>query len=144
MTCFTSATTSYGLRTALISSLLIAAACSACDGERECIEHQRTIERGVYGEAVYITPEGEYEPLYNVLLKVNEFGSLLEFEVRTNENGFYEVELPVGQTSTSHAICTEFAAAPCHSFASTGLVRLDLVIFEGLVFWDDTRLGECP
>src|SRR5688500_12315990 len=64
VTCFTSATTSFGSRTALISSLLIAA---ACGGERECIEHQRTIERGVYGEAVYITPEGEYTPLYNVL-----------------------------------------------------------------------------
>jgi hypothetical protein len=141
VTCFTSATTSFGLHTALISSLLLFAA--SCSGQgHPCIEHQRTIDRGVYGEAVYITPENQYTPLYNVPIKINGFGSQLTIETRTNEDGLYEFELADTMT---YSICAEFATSPCQTFSAASLlVRMDLVVYEGLIYWDDARYGECP
>ena len=139
MTSFTSATTSFGSRTALISLLALA---SACSDDHPCIEYERTIDHGIYGEVVYKTFEGGHTPLYDVVIHLQHLTQPWTAETRSNEDGLYQVELLDG--TASYSICADFAGAACQTITSTTLIRLDLVVEEGQVFWDETNYGECP
>lgn len=140
MTCFTSATTSCGLRTALISLLL-----AACTGQgHRCIEHERTIEHGIYGEVVYRQLEGGDTPLYQVPVALTQTDRQAMTETETNEDGLYEFALPSNMQPQSFTLSSTFANAPTHEVQLTDLARRDLVVEEGQVFWDEQRLGECP
>jgi hypothetical protein len=143
VTSFTSATTSFGSRTALISLLALA----ACSGQgHPCIEYERTIQHGVYGQAVYQQFDKPDTPLYDVKITISGgasgSGAPVLDETRSNEDGLYELELP--SDTTFYSLCSEFAAVGCFNVQVTSLVRLDLVVLEGQSFWDGSNFGECP
>jgi hypothetical protein len=138
VTCFTSAITSFGLRTALISLV------AACTGQgHRCIEHERTIEHGIYGEVAYRTLDGGDTPLYQVQMSLTDVGGAATRTTETNEDGLYEFALP-NVVDTSFTLASTFANAPTRSVTVTDLARRDLVIEEGQIFWDENKLGECP
>jgi hypothetical protein len=145
VTSFTSATTSCGLRTGLIS--LVALLLGACSGQgHPCVEYERTITHGIYGQAVYKQFQKPDTPLYDVKVTLSGSGggsgAPIATEARTNEDGLYEIETPPG--TSYYQLCSDFAAVGCFNSTVTSLVRLDLVIDEGQVYWDGSNFGECP
>jgi hypothetical protein len=138
VTSFTSAITSSGLRTALISLLAL----GACSDELACPETERTIDHGVYGQVVYKQFDGPDTPFYDVLVTVTEFGAPPTLRTRSNAEGFYELALPSG--AGSYMICTTFAASPCSSFTVETIVRMDLVVAEETaVYWESNDFPDC-
>jgi hypothetical protein len=139
--CFTSATTSFGSHTGLIS-LVAVALLGACSGQgHPCIEYERTIEHGIYGEAVYKEFQKSDTPLYNVKFTLTAFGNPAFYEARSNEDGLYELELPTG--TAGYSICADLAMVGCTNVTVSSLLRMDLVVSEGQVFWDAANFGEC-
>ena len=135
---FTSATTSFGLPTALISLLL-----AACSNEPPCIEYERTIDHGIYGQVVYKTfMEGD-TPLYDVLLTVNRLDAAMTARTRSSENGLFQFELPDG--SGIYTVCSDFGTVGCTTnITFTTVFRVDLVAEEQTsVYWDDNNFGDC-
>ena len=136
MTSFTSATTSCGLHTALISLLAL----GACSDELACPEAVRTIDQGVYGQVVYKQFEGPDTPFYDVQINVTEFGSPPTFRTSSDREGFYELSLPSG----SYMICTTFGPSPCSSFNVQSIIRMDLVVAEETaVYWESNDFPDC-
>ena len=115
---------------------------AACGGDPPCPETEKTVEHGVYGEVAYKTLAGDHTVLYNVELSLMAVGSQTYINTRSNEDGFYEFEVPAG--TGGYSLCSTFANAGCWSFTITTFVRLDLVVEEGQVFWDEAAFGECP
>jgi hypothetical protein len=135
---FTSATTSFGLRTALISL----AALGACSDELACPEVERTIDHGVYGQVVYKQYQGPDTPFYDVLITTLLLNSAdaITRRTRSDKDGFYEIALPDGE----YMICTDFAASPCSSFIVDTIVRRDLVVAEETaVYWESNDFPDC-
>ena len=140
---FTSATTSCDLPIALISLLLVC----ACTGQgHPCIEHERTIEHGIYGEAVYRTLDHGDTPLYQVQVSLTDDGGHATAVTETNEDGLYEFPFPnITDATVRFTLATStFTNAPTNFVMLNNLVRRDLVIEEGQLFWDESALGECP
>ena len=139
MTCFTSATTSFGSPTALISLVALLAACGS--NEASCPEYERTIDRGVYGQAVYKTFQQPDVPLYDIAITASEYSVPVMYRTRSNEEGFYEIELPGTGT---YSVCSDFVNVGCHTFGVTTVTRIDLVAEDSAsVFWNETDFGEC-
>ena len=140
MTSFTSATTSCGLPTALISLLAL----GACSDELACPETERTIDHGVYGQVVYRPFQGPDTPLYDVVIAVARLntGDPVSLRTRSNKAGFYELALPAGMGT--YMICTTFGPAPCTTFDVSSIIRTDLVVAEETaVYWELNDFPDC-
>jgi hypothetical protein len=135
VTSFTSATTSCGSRTALISLLALA----ACSDELACPEVERTIDHGVYGQVVYKQFDGPDTPFYDVLITVTS-ANPPALRTRSDRGGFFELALPSG----TYMICTDFAASPCTNFTVETTFRMDLVVAEETaVYWESNDFPDC-
>ena len=121
---------------------------TACSGQgHPCIENERTIDHGVYGQVVYKQFDKPDTPLFDVKVTVTGFGGLgsnapVAMEDRSNEDGLYEIELT--GPGTTYSLCSDFAMVSCWTFTSSSLTRIDLVTIEGQVYWDENAFGECP
>jgi hypothetical protein len=141
VTSFTSAITSCGLPTALISLLAL----GACSTELACPEAERTIDHGVYGQVVYRQFQGPDTPFYDVQITVTRLDTSVPVLLRTRSDkaGFYEMTLPDG--AGFYMICTSFGPAPCSSLDLATVVRADLVVEqETAVYWETDVFRDCP
>jgi hypothetical protein len=149
VTCFTSAITSFGLRTAQTSCawrIALISLLAACGDGHRCVDDARTIEHGIYGEVALRTLEGGDTPLYQVKMSLMQDSSHVIAETESNADGLYEFALPKSTQSIplSFALSSSmFPNAGRMGISVPDLVRLDLVVEEGQVFWVTDNFPDC-